>query len=249
MQLTENVMRYDWIGRWTHTFHAIAMLVLIFTGLVIYFRWDIMSMHNARTLHMVSVPVLILTNWFLVPYGIIVQGYAEGGVKGIITHFYNNYIFNSRDAKHLSQAIKNFFGKGEYPKFTIYDKGKGHYITRLHPLFKIFIVLEGISIFLIFLTGIVLYDVNWSIFGLPIAQWITTIFGWFAPFLNLSSLSFIRWVHLALTYFFIFELICHALILQFAPKPFNYWKTIFITGKEDFNNPVVQVIDSSKDEA
>lgn len=246
--MTQEIERYNWIERWTHTFHAIAMLILIFTGLVIYFRWDFMTMHNARVLHMVAVPFLIITNWFLVPYGIISHGWEEGGVKGVIKHFYSSYVFNSRDAKILKQMIMNFFGKGEYPEFTIYDKTSGHYITKLHPMFKIFIVLEGIAIFLIFVTGIVLYDVSWSLLGLPIADWITTVFGWFAPWFGFSALSLIRWIHLTLTYFFIFELICHALILELDPKTLRYWKSIFIDGKEDMNGPLVKVVDSTQTE-
>lgn len=256
--MSETIERYNWVERWTHTFHAIAMLVLIFTGLVIYFRWDIMTMHNARILHMIMVPVLILTNWFLVPYGIISHGLAEGAekkagslsekivnsLKGVVSHFYHSYIFNKDDARILKQAIVNFFdlsGKTKYPAFTIYNKDGGHYKTKLHPMFKIFIVVEGMCIFLVFITGIVLYAVDWSILGIPVASWITTIFGWFAPILDLTPLAFIRWVHLLMTYFFMFELVCHALILEFDPKVFRYWKSIFITGTEEIDGPVIEV--------
>jgi Cytochrome b(N-terminal)/b6/petB. len=236
------VERYNWVERWTHTFHAIAMLVLIFTGLVIYFRWDIMSFHNARMLHMIMVPVLLLTNWFLVPYGILSHGWQEGGIKGIITHFYYSYIFNIEDYRRLKGMVLNFFGKEDkYPKFTVYNEKTGHYKTKLHPMFKIFIVVEGMCIFLIFITGIVLYDVNLTIL-LPISGIITWVFGLFAPLLNMNGLEFIRWLHLALTYFFIFELVCHTLILEFDTKVFKYWKSIFIDGKEDLEGSVVEVI-------
>ena len=60
-------------------------------------------------------------------------------------------------------------GKVKYPAFSIYDEEKGHYETKLHPLMKILIVLEGIAIVLIAISGIVLYKLDWSLFGLPIA--------------------------------------------------------------------------------
>jgi len=242
------VERYNWVERWTHTFHAIAMLLLIFTGLVIYFGWDIMSFHNARMLHMIMVPVLILTNWFLVPYGIISHGWQEGGIKGIIHHFYYSYIFNIEDFRRLKGMVLNFFGmQKKYPEFTVYNEKTGHYKTKLHPLFKIFIVVEGMCIFLIFITGIVLYDIDLTIFFIPISEILIWIFAWVAPFFDMNSLAFIRWLHLALTYFFIFELICHAFILEFDPKVFRYWKSIFVDGKEDLDSPVVEVISEGHD--
>ncbi|MDV0444685.1 hypothetical protein MmiAt1_02200 [Methanimicrococcus sp. At1] len=247
-QKTKTVERYNWLERWTHTFHAIAMLVLIFTGLAIYFGWgEIISFHNARILHMIMVPVLILTNWCLVPYGILSHGWQEGGVKGVINHFYYSYIFNKEDYYRLKGMVLNFFGKQEkYPEFTVYNKATGHYKTKLHPMFKIFIVVEGMCIFLIFITGIVLYKVDWNIVGIPIAHWLTIIFGWISPILNMNGLEFARWLHLALTYFFIFELICHAFILEFDTKVFKYWRSIFIDGKEYLDSPVVQVIDEEE---
>ncbi|MDV0447046.1 hypothetical protein MsAg5_09180 [Methanosarcinaceae archaeon Ag5] len=240
------VQRYNWVERWTHTFHAIAMLVLLFTGFAIYFRWDFVTFHNARAWHMIAVPVLIVTNWFLVPYGIFSEGYAEGGIKGVVSHFKNGYIFGKDDYLRLKGMILNFFGKqAEYPPFTVYDKKTGHYVTKLHPMFKILIVLEGMCIFLIFITGIVLYKVDWSLLGLPIAEWITWIFNWIGQWFNMNGLELIRWVHLALTYFFVFELIVHVFILEFDPKVFKYWKSIFINGKEDLDGPVVEVVEDA----
>lgn len=247
-QKTELVVeRYNWVERWTHTFHAIAMLVLILTGLAIYFGWEFISFHNARLLHMFAVPVLLVTNWFLVPYGILSHGWQEGGVKGIVKHFYYNYLFNIEDYRRLKGMVLNFFGlQKEYPPYVIYNQATGHYKTKLHPLFKIFIVVEGIAIFLIVITGIVLYAPDWSIIGIPVSDWLLVIFGWFSPFLNMNALQFARWLHLAVTYFFIVELIAHAFILQFSSKNFMYWRSIFIDGKEYLDSPIVQVIDEEE---
>jgi len=41
------VERYTVLDRTAHTIHAVAMLVLIITGLKIYAGWDFMSFHNA----------------------------------------------------------------------------------------------------------------------------------------------------------------------------------------------------------
>lgn len=243
---SDTIERYNWLERWTHTFHAIAMITLLFTGFAIYYRWDFISMHNARMWHMIAVPFLLVTNWILVPYGIISHGLEEGGIKGVGSHFLNSYIFNSNDAKIVKKIFLNFFGKGKYPKFSIYSKDTGHYHTKLHPIFKIFIVIEGLCIFLVFITGLVLYDVNWTFLHIPISKILITIFGFISPVFNMNSLSFIRLIHLLMTYFFVFEFICHVFILEFDPNVFRYWKSIFIDGKEELNGPVLEVIQHKK---
>lgn len=60
------VERYTATDRIAHTVHAIAMLVLIITGLKIYTGWDFMSFHTARGLHMIMVPFLLAVNWILI---------------------------------------------------------------------------------------------------------------------------------------------------------------------------------------
>ena len=58
----------------------------------------------------------------------------------------------------MAGIIGNFFGKGKYPAFSIYDESSGHYKTKLHPLMKILIVIEGLAIVVIAISGIVLYS-------------------------------------------------------------------------------------------
>ena len=67
------VERYTITDRIAHTVHAVAMLVLIITGLKIYAGWDFMSFHNARALHMIMVPFLLAVNWILIPYNIFLR--------------------------------------------------------------------------------------------------------------------------------------------------------------------------------
>jgi len=224
------VERYTATDRIAHTVHAIAMLVLIITGLKIYTGWDFMSFHTARGLHMIMVPFLLAVNWILIPYNIFSEGH---GFMGKISHFKDHYIFGPKDAARMGGIIGNFFRKGRYPAFSIYDETTGHYRTKLHPLMKILIVLEGTALFLIAVSGVVLYKLDWSLFGLPIASWILTITGFISPVFNLSPLEFLRILHLLMTYWFVFELVVHVGILEFDPHVWKYYKAIFLTGKED----------------
>lgn len=227
------VERYTITDRIAHTVHAISMIVLIVTGLKIYAGWDFMSFHTARALHMIAVPFLLAVNWILIPYNIFSEGH---GFMGKISHFTDHYVFGPKDATRMSGIVKNFFRKGKYPAFSIYDEEKGHYETKLHPLMKILIVLEGTAIFLIAVSGIVLYNLQWSLFGLPIAEWITSIAAIFAPIFGMSPVGFLRVIHLLMTYWFVFELVIHVGILEFDPHVWKYYKAIFWSGKEDLSD-------------
>ncbi len=228
------VERYSLLDRVVHIVHAAAMLTLIITGLKIHFGWDFMSFHTARALHMFAVPFLLVVNWFLIPVSIFLA--TGGGIKEKFSHFLDHYVFGPRDASRMAGIIGNFFGKGKYPAFTIYDEASGHYKTKLHPLMKILIVLEGIAIVIIAITGIVLYSLNWSLFGLPIASWILSAGGLIAPSFGMSSLGFLRTLHLLMTYGFVFELVVHVGILEFDPNVWKYYKAIFWSGKEDLKD-------------
>ena len=228
------VERYTDLERLNHTVHLLAMLTLIITGLKIYFGWDFMSFHTARSLHMFAVPFLLVVNWFLIPVSIVLA--TSGGIVPRLMHFIDHYIFGPKDAMRLAGMVGNFFGSGKYPAFSIYDESAGHYKTKLHPLMKILIVIEGLVIVVIAISGIVLYKVDWSFLGLPIASWITSA-GWLvAPSFGLSSLEFWRIVHLLMTYWFVFELVIHVGILELDPNVWKYYKAIFVTGKEDFSD-------------
>ena len=133
--------------------------------------------------------------------------------------------------------IGNFFSKGKkYPAFTIYDEEKGHYETKLHPLMKILIPLEGLALVLIAISGIVLYKLDWSLFGLPIGSWILSAGALIAPAFDMTSLQFLRVLHLLMTYWFVFELVVHVGILEFDPHVWKYYKAIFWSGKEDLSD-------------
>jgi F420-nonreducing hydrogenase I cytochrome b subunit len=238
------VERYTRLERVTHLIHLLSMLLLVVTGLKIYLGWDFMEFDKARTLHMIAVPFFLAANWILVPYNIFSCRGEVCSLNNRLGHFVESYIFGPEDAERLKAIILNFFGKGKYPAFTIYDAREGHYVTKLHPLLKLLIIFESSAILLIAATGIVLYNLNWSLLGLPIAQWVIAIAGIFAPYLNVSALGLIRIGHLVATYWFLFEFVIHVGILEFDPKVWKYYKSIFWSGKEDLSDRnFVEVID------
>ena len=57
---------------------------------------------------------------------------------------------------------------------------------------KILIVLEGTAIFVIAVSGIVIYRLDWALLGLPIGSWILLAGDPVAPAFNMSSLQFYR---------------------------------------------------------
>ena len=230
------VERYTLLERVTHLVHLLSMLILLVTGLKIYLGWDFMAFDKARALHMIAVPFFLVSNWILVPYNVFSCSGSACSVKGRFNHFFESYIFGAEDAKRLKAIILNFFGRGRYPAFTIYDVKEGHYVTKLHPMLKLLIIIESTAIFLIAVTGIVLYNLNWVLLGLPVAQWIISVAGYFAPYLSVSALGLIRLVHLTAAYWFLLELTLHVGILEFDPKVWKYHKAIFWFGKEDLSD-------------
>ena len=138
--------------------------------------------------------------------------------------------------ERLVGIIKNFFGRGRYPAFTIYDERKGHYVTKLHPVLKILIVLEGIAIVIVAITGVVLYNLNWAPFGIPISAWILSVAWYFAPLLGIDALGLIRLLHLLAAYWFVFELVVHVGIIELDPNVWKYHRAIFWSGKEDLSD-------------
>lgn len=230
------VERYTWLERVTHLVHLVAMLTLLVTGFKIYFVWGFMSFQIAWTLHMIAVPFFLVANWILVPYNIFSCKGERCGVRDRIGHFKESYIFGKDDMERLVDIIKNFFGRGRYPAFTIYDERKGHYVTKLHPVLKIMIVLESIAIVIVAITGVVLYNLNWAPFGIPISAWILSVAWYFAPLLGIDALGLIRLIHLLAAYWFVFELVVHVGIIELDPNVWKYHRAIFWSGKEDLSD-------------
>ena len=132
----EVVERYTFLERATHLVHLVSMIILLVTGFKIYLGWDFMEFGTARALHMIAVPFFLAANWILVPYNVFSAG-GDGSLSGILAHFFESYIFNQEDAARVKGMVLNFFGKGKYPEFTVYDAEEGHYRTKLHPILKL----------------------------------------------------------------------------------------------------------------
>lgn len=240
------VERYTWLERVTHLVHLISMFVLLITGFKIYAGWDFMSFEAARGLHMAAVPFFLVANWLLVPYNIFACKGEHCSIKDRIEHLKESYIFGKADAERLIDIIKNFFGKGKYPAFTIYDERKEHYATKLHPGMKLLIIFESTAIVLVALTGVVLYSITWAPFGIPISAWILSVAWFFASLINANGLVLIRFIHLLAAYWFVLELIIHVGIFELDPDVWKYHKAIFWSGKEDLSDrPFVRVIEES----
>ena len=240
------VERYTFPERLTHFVHLVAMFILIITGLKIYAGWNFMTFHNARSLHTIAVPVFLVVNWILVPYNILsseCKGCAKGGAGHRMMHIVHRYVFGPTDIRRLKQIMLNYVGKGKYPAFTVYDTRGGHYDDKLHPTMQLLLFFEGGAILFAALSGIVLYNIEWALFGLPISAWILSASGMIAPLLDMSAMGFLRTLHLAMMYWFVFELVVHVGILEFDPKVWKYYKAVFLTGKEDLSDEAyVEVI-------
>ena len=90
--------------------------------------------------------------------------------------------------------------------------------------------------FIVAITGIVLYSLNWAPFGIPISAWILSIAWYFASFFNINALGLLRLLHLLAAYWFVFELVVHVGIIELDPYAWKYHKAIFWSGKEDLSD-------------
>lgn len=239
------IERYSFLERLAHFSHLAALFVLLITGFKINFGWDFIAYHTALVYHMIFAILFMIANWVIIPYNILTMECprceaCEAGGHNIYlhraAHIVRRYIFGLNDAKKVKQILLYYAGKAEYPAYNVYDvKNKG-YLDKIHPITKFLLFFEGIAVALVFFTGIVLYDLQFSVLGFPLSQWLLSIGDIAAPYVNLGSLALMRTVHLMIAYFFIAEVIIHVGIVEFDPKVWKYHKAIFWTGKGDLGN-------------
>ncbi len=211
-----------------HWLHLVTCLILIVTGFRIYLGWGIPpSFAQARALHMVAVIGFLISWLLLLPYAMgleALEGIKHYGTKQGIKHFMKANMFGMEDARRLKPILLNFFGKQkEYPALTIYNEKAGLYENKSHPVTKILIPIEGIFVILIALSGVVLYDLNWTIIGHNVGAFL----------MGIATMTFWRALHLGSMYFFILDLFIHVGMLQADPRLKQAWKAMFLTGKED----------------
>lgn len=231
-----------------HWLHLVTCLILIVTGFRIYLGWGFPQFFaQARALHMVAV-IGFLISWFiLLPYAMgleALEGIKHYGTKQGIKHFMKANLFTGDDARRLKAATLKFVGKQkEYPALTIYNKKTGLYDNKSHPVTKVLIPIEGIAVFLIALTGFVLYDINWTVLGINLGSIILGIATPIGAVFGQSAMTLCRALHLAMMYLFILDLFIHVGMLQADPKVKQAWKAMFLTGKEDLSaSPYAKII-------
>lgn len=251
---TMTVKRYSFLERLAHLTHLVTLFVLLITGFKIYAGWDFIPYHVALPIHMFAAVVFVFVNWVIIPYNVFTTecprcpmcaDKAHNIAIHRILHIAHRYLFGPTDIKRMKQIFLNYLGKADYPAFTIYDVKNEGYIDKLHPVTQFMLFFEGGAVMFVAFTGIVLYNLQWTLFGLPVSEWLYTISEMVAPSLNMSALGFIRTMHLFMAYFFIIELIVHVGIIEFDPKVLKYHKAIFLTGEEELtDSSYVELIDA-----
>jgi F420-nonreducing hydrogenase I cytochrome b subunit len=250
------VNRYSFLERLAHLVHLLTLFILLITGFKIYMGWDFMSYHSALLIHMLAAVLFVFVNWIVIPYNVLTIEcphcpMCASGLHDVffhrMKHIAHRYLFGPTDVRRMKQIFLNYLGKAKYPAFTIYDvKNKG-YIDKLHPVTQLMLFFEGGAVMLVAFTGIVLYDLQWTAFGLPISAWLLSGAGIISTFLNMHVLAFMRTVHLMMAYFFIVELIIHVGIVEFDPRVRKYYKAIFLNGKEDlYDSNYVELVNTGE---
>jgi len=247
------VKRYSFLERMAHFVHLATLFILLITGFKIYAGWDFMSYHIALVIHMIAAILFVFVNWIIIPYNVLTTecpscSMCADKVHNIIIHrmrhIAHRYLFGLTDIRRMKQIFLNYLGKADYPAFTVYDVKNEGYIDKLHPVTQLMLFFEGAAVMLVVFTGIVLYDLQWAFFGLPVSEWILSGAEIISASLNMHVLAFIRTAHLMMAYFFIVELIIHVGIVEFDPKVWKYHKAIFLTGKEDLSDSnYVELVD------
>ncbi|MDF1531318.1 MAG: cytochrome b/b6 domain-containing protein [ANME-2 cluster archaeon] len=227
--------RYTIRDRVAHQTHMITCVLLIITGLYLALQfnvctlqaWTLMSYQSLRLIHVIAGILFLLVNWTLIPFNLVTSGHML------------QYIFGPKDAVRLKQAIVSLIKRGEYPKYTIYNKTTGHYENKLHPAYKLMVIFEGIAIVFIGLSGIIMIDLKFGVVDYNITAW-NNFMAWFvgdimdsvAALIGMNGIELIRSIHLWATYWFVIELIIHLGFLGVDPRMNKYLKALFITGNE-----------------
>ncbi|PTD93439.1 hypothetical protein C9439_07705 [archaeon SCG-AAA382B04] len=214
-----------------HWFHLISVILLILTGFYIhyggtYLDWLFPTRAFARELH-TWFAVVLLFAWIVLVYNIL--NLVFEGEAGM-------YFITRSDLRRMKKTILSYVGLSEYEPFSIYNEEKEKHQTKHAPFWKPFIMIEGIFILIIFLTGFVLWNqaghfgqLSWIV---EIINSITkNIIQFFAPQANWLVVN--RALHVLAAYYFVFEVIFHAWINLADPNAWEYSKAMFYKGKEN----------------
>jgi cytochrome b subunit of formate dehydrogenase len=215
------VTRHKTLERLSHYANILSLAGLIVSGFVVYLGLPYLNAADAYAIHMLSAAVFLAINWIVVPYSTIIDGRLA------------EFWFMPSDLRRLGAVIGNFFTGSEYPRYTIYDERKGRFRNRLHPVTKLLRYSHYAALFVITLTGIVLYSTSVSIIGVNVSGIIITVLDFVSPLLSLSGIGLARVLHLAAAYWFIIQTVIHVGMVQLDPRKFQHIKSMFIDGRED----------------
>lgn len=218
-----------------HGAHMITCVVLIATGLYMAIQfnictleaWRIISYQDLRLVHVITSILFLMVNWMLIPHNLLTSGHIT------------QYIFGPKDADRLKKAVGALLNKNPFPRYTIFNASTEHYENKLHPAVKLMVIFEGIAIVIIGFSGIIMLDLKFGIVDFNVPAW-NNFMAWFvgditgsiSVFFGMTGIEFIRTIHLWATYWFILELIIHLGFLGVDPRLTQYFKAMFLTGKE-----------------
>ncbi len=176
------IYRYEITTRVAHWVHAVAMILLIVTGLQIYTGIGFMDSF--------TVP-------FHVTLGFVLVAMLIMELLSLLTHpkELKLSIPTITDIKNFVTIALNFMGlTNKYPAYHVYSKSKG-YIRKWHPILKFIIWGDMFFVLLIAFTGFALYYPKDSALA------------WMTNYLDLGS---IRTLHFLSFLYFVMTLIPHA---------------------------------------
>ncbi len=231
------VTRHTTLERLSHYANILSLAGLAASGFIIYLGLPYLDYADAHVIHILCAAVFLAINWIVIPYSIIVD--RRLGEFG----------FTLSDLRRLGGVISNFFTGSEYPRYTIYDERKGRFKNRLHPVTKLLLYSHYVALFVVTVTGVVLYSTRLSVIGINISNIILTVLDFVSPLLALSGIGLARVLHLAAAYWFIIEVVLHAGMVQLDPRKFQHIKSMFISGKEDLmTDPTAEILNALEDD-
>jgi methanophenazine hydrogenase, cytochrome b subunit len=231
------VTRHTTLERLSHYANILSLAGLAASGFVVYLGLPYLDYADAYAIHILCAAVFLAINWIVLPYSAIAdQRLVE-------------FWFLPSDLRRLGGVIGNFFTGSEYPRYTIYDQRKGRFRNRLHPLAKLLLYSHYAALFVVTVTGIVLYSTSLSLIGFNVSGIILTVLDFVSPLLSLSGIGLARVLHLAAAYWFIIQVVLHAGMVQLDPRKFQHIKSMFVDGKEDLMaDPTAEILNMLEDD-
>ena len=234
--------RYDPKGMRAHAFHLFSCVTLVITGWYMAKQfnmctvmdasanaWQLIPYESVRFFHMFAALIFIIAVWIFIPYNLVTSGHLL------------SEIFFIQDAIQLKNLVLSLFGKAEYPRFVVVDEKSGHYKNKLHPFVKLMVIPENIAVFLIVLSGVIMYDPEFVFWQELVKPAILYAVGYVSPWFNMAPIGFVRTIHQWAMYWFVAELVLHFGFLGMDPRTMKYFNAVFVNGSESMD-PYTEII-------